>query len=65
MTLVTSAEVEENNLLAHPWQRGKTPMSQRGGKENHVPTLKLEGLHTQSVMLSQVAAQVHLQMILL
>ena len=38
-------------------------MSQRGGKENHVPTLKLEGLDPQSVMVTQVAAQVHLQMI--
>ena len=64
VTLVRGEEAEENNLLPHPGQRGGTPMSHRGGKENHVPTLKLEGLDTQSVMVSQVAAQVPLQMIL-
>ena len=38
-------------------------MSQRGGKQNHVPTLKLEGLNMQSVVLAQVIAQVHLQIL--
>ena len=45
MTLVRGEEAEEDNLLPHPREQRKTLMSQRGGKRNNVPTLKLKGLN--------------------
>ena len=39
-------------------------MSQSGGMQKHVLALKVKGLDAQSVLLAQVAAHVHLQVVL-